>query len=111
MFGAPTGGVVSPGSSPMRRRSGDMLGGPSRGSPGGSPVIEEEVGGLDPSYRMNGARSMDPSPNGTPGGLPRAKVLFDFEAADDDELTVESEYGGGQVGEDRLRMVLTQRVR
>lgn len=88
-----------------------MLGGPSRGSPGGSPVIEEEVGGLDPSYRMNGARSMDPSPNGTPGGLPRAKVLFDFEAADDDELTVESEYGGGQVGEDRLRMVLTQRVR
>ncbi|KAG7528984.1 hypothetical protein FFLO_05842 [Filobasidium floriforme] len=89
MFGAPTGGVVSPGGSPMRRRSGDMLGGPSRGSPGGSPVIEEEVGGLDPSYRMNGTRSMDPSPNGTPGGLPEAKVLFDFEAADDDELTVE----------------------
>lgn len=90
MFGSPTGGVVSPGGTPMRRRSGDMLGGP-RASPGGSPAIEEEVVGLDPGYRMNGARSMDPSPTGTPGGLARARVLFDFEAADDDELTVESE--------------------
>jgi len=91
MFGAPAGGTVSPGGTPARRGSGDILG-RARASPGGSPVIEEEVGGLDPAFRLNGVRSTDPSPSATPGGLARAKVLFDFEAADDDELTVESEY-------------------
>ena len=96
MFGSPTGGtgspvangMISPISSPSRRRSADVLGG-FRASPGGSPVIEEEGEEFRPfgrgaSHSVGGAGQMTP-----PAVM--ARVLFDFEAADDDELTVESE--------------------
>jgi hypothetical protein len=96
MFGSPTGGtglppangMISPISSPSRRRSADVLGG-FRASPGGSPVIEEEGEEFRPFGR--GSQSGGSMGQMTPPAI-MARVLFDFEAADDDELTVESEY-------------------
>jgi hypothetical protein len=88
MFGAPTGGVGSPITNPSRRRSADVLGG-FRASPGGSPVIEEEGQGPSRPY----GRSAEPSPS--LGSVRMARVLYDFEAADDDEVTVESEFARG----------------
>jgi hypothetical protein len=95
MFGSPNGGNGPPngngiqnlGNHMGRRRSGDVLSG-MRGSPGESPVIEEETGGLEPAYPIH-ERAAEVGPRG-----PIAKVLFDFEAADSDEISVDSQFGG-----------------
>jgi hypothetical protein len=97
MFGSPTGGtglpstsgMISPIASPGRRRSTDVLGG-FRASPGGSPVIEEE----GEEFRPFGRPVLSGGATGQGQTIPpanMARVLFDFEAADDDELTIESE--------------------